>query len=196
MKIAGGGSWDRRARDYEDLAARIRRAGADGVYLGGYAVDNGGQLVRDLRDELGPRVRIVTPDGFNQPERIIEGARDRAEGLVITIASLPARALPPNGRRFARDFERRFGALPCCYSVHAAQATDIVLDAIAKSDGSRAAVLRNIFRTRVRDGLLGTFELDRYGDTTLRKIGVYAIRGGKLRYVTAISPPAELLARR
>jgi branched-chain amino acid transport system substrate-binding protein len=196
MKIAGGGSWDRRARDYEDLATRIRRAGADGVYLGGYAVDNGGQLVRDLRDELGPRVRIVTPDGFNQPERIIGGARDRAEGLVITIASLPARALPPNGRRFARDFERRFGALPCCYSVHAAQATDIVLDAIARSDGSRAAVLRNIFRTRVRDGLLGTFELDRYGDTTLRKIGVYAIRGGKLRYVTAISPPAELLARR
>jgi branched-chain amino acid transport system substrate-binding protein len=196
MKIAGGGSWDRRARNYEDLAARIRRAGADGVYLGGYAADNGGQLVRDLRDGLGRRTAIVAPDGFNQPERIIEGAGDRAEGLVTTLASLPARALPPSGQRFAREFEHRFGALPCCYSVQTAEATNVVLDAIARSDGSRAAVLRNIFRTRVRNGLLGSFELDRYGDTTLRKVGVYAIRGGRLRYVAAISPAPELLARR
>jgi hypothetical protein len=57
-------------------------------------------------------------------------------------------------------------------------------------------VLRNIFRTRVRDGLLGSFELDRYGDTTLRRVAVYRIRAGRLRYVNALSPTTELLARK
>jgi branched-chain amino acid transport system substrate-binding protein len=196
MQIAGTGRWDRRAKGYGELAQRIRRSGADGVYLGGYAIDNGAQLVRDLRDELGPGTPILSPDGFNQPERIVEGAGDRAEGLVVTIASVPARALPPNGQRFAREFERRFGALPCCFSVQTAEATNVVLDAITRSDGSRASVLRNIFRTRVRNGLLGSFELDRYGDTTLRKVAVYRIRAGRLRYVIALSPTTELLARK
>jgi branched-chain amino acid transport system substrate-binding protein len=196
MQIAGTGRWDRRAKGYDELAQRIHRSGADGVYLGGYAIDNGAQLVRDLRDGLGPATPILSPDGFNQPERIVEGAGDRAEGLVVTIASVPARALPPNGQRFAREFKRRFGALPCCFSVQTAEATNVVLDAITQSDGSRASVLRNIFRTRVRNGLLGSFELDRYGDTTLRKIAVYRIRAGRLRYVNALSPTTELLARK
>jgi branched-chain amino acid transport system substrate-binding protein len=196
MRIAGTRRWDRRAHSYRKLGQRIRRSGADGVYLGGYAIDNGARLVRDLRDELGPGTPILAPDGFNQPERIVEGAGDHAEGFVVTIASLPARALPPNGQRFAREFEHRFGALPCCFSVQTAEATNVALDAIARSDGSRASVLRNIFRTRVRDGLLGSFELDRYGDTTLRKVAVYRIRAGRLRYVAAISPATELLARR
>jgi branched-chain amino acid transport system substrate-binding protein len=196
MQIAGTAPWDRRAHGYAQLAKRIRRSGADGVYLGGYAIDNGARLVRDLRDELGAAVAILSPDGFNQPERIVEGAGDRADGLVVTIASVPARALPPNGRRFAREFERRFGALPCCFSVHTAEAMNVVLDAITQSDGSRPSVLRNIFQTRVRDGLLGSFELDRYGDTTLRKVAVYRILAGRLRYVTPISPAPELLARR
>jgi branched-chain amino acid transport system substrate-binding protein len=196
MQTAGTRRWDRHARDYARLAERIHRSGADGVYLGGYAIDNGAQLVRDLRDELGEGTPILSPDGFNQPERIVEGAGDRAEGFVVTIASLPAKALPPNGQRFAREFERRFGAIPCCFSVHTAEATNVALDAIAQSDGTRASVLRNIFRTRVHDGLLGSFELDRYGDTSLRKVAVYRILGGRLRYVTAISPETALLARR
>jgi branched-chain amino acid transport system substrate-binding protein len=196
MHIAGSDRWNRRAHGYAGLAERIRRTRADGVYLGGYAFDNGGRLIKDLREHLGPDVPFLSSDGFNQPTRLVEGAGRHAEGFLTGIASLPARALSPTGRRFAREFQQRFGALPCCFALHTAQATSVVLDAIAKSDGSRASVLRNIFRTRVREGLLGSFELDRYGDTTLRTIAVYAIRGGRLRYVTPISPAPELLARK
>ena len=196
MEIAGTARWDRRARDYVRLARRIRQAGADGVYLGGYVSDNGAKLVKDLRDGLGAGVPFLSPDGFNQPARIVEGAGERAEGFITMIASLPTRALTPAGQRFAGEFKRRFGALPCCFAMHTAQATQLLLDAIARSDGSRSSVLRNIFRTRVRDGLLGNFEFDRFGDTTLRTIAVYRIQGGSLHYVTAISPAAELLARK
>ena len=57
-------------------------------------------------------------------------------------------------------------------------------------------MLENLFDARVDDGYIGDFEIDRYGDTTLNKIAVYRIVDGRLRFQTAITPPAELLARR
>jgi hypothetical protein len=57
-------------------------------------------------------------------------------------------------------------------------------------------VNENLFETSVEDGYLGDFEVDRYGDTTLNTNAVYRIEDGRLRFLTAITPPAELLARR
>jgi branched-chain amino acid transport system substrate-binding protein len=197
MHVAGTGEGDRRARDYTGLAERVRRAGADGVYLAGYAIaDNGARLIRDLRGRLRPRVPILAPDGFNEPAALVEGAGARAEGVVITLSAIPTQKLPPAGLRFAREFEQRFGALPCCYSVYAAQATHALLDAIAASDGSRAGVLRNLLRTRVHGGLLGDLAIDRYGDTTLTDIAVYRVHGARLRLAATIRPSTDLLDRR
>ena len=53
-----------------------------------------------------------------------------------------------------------------------------------------------MFRARIEDGLLGDFEFDRFGDTTLNAIAVYRIEEGRLRFTTAISDPAQRLARR
>ena len=39
-----------------------------------------------------------------------------------------------------------------------------MLDAIARSDGTRASVTREVFRTRVEDGILGDIRFDRNGD--------------------------------
>jgi branched-chain amino acid transport system substrate-binding protein len=197
MDVAGTDQWDRRAHDYRRLADGIRRTGADSVYLAGYAVaDNGAQLIKDLRRKLGPGAAILSPDGFNEPAALVEGAGILAEGVIITIAAIPTQKLPAAGLRFAREFEQRFGALPCCYSVYTAQATHALLNAIAASDGSRAGVLRNLFRTRVRGGLLGDFAIDRYGDTTLTEIAVYRVHGARLRLATTITPSTDLLDRR
>ena len=188
--------WDPKARTYASLAARLRRAGADAVFLGGVVDNNGTRLIKDLRDALGRRALIVGGDGFNQPATLVEGAGSRAEGVVVAIASVPNRLLPPAGRRFAAEFEQRYGARPCCYAVHSAEAAQALVDAIAESDGSRDDVLDQLFRTRERDGLLGSFAFDRYGDTSLSTQAIYRIERGRLRYVTKLSPSADLLSRR
>jgi branched-chain amino acid transport system substrate-binding protein len=197
MDVAGMDEWDRRARDYARIAKRVDRAGADTVYLAGYAIaDKGARLIKDLRERLGRDFTILSPDGFNEPAALVEGAGASAEGVVITLAAIPTQKLPPAGRRFAREFEQRFGALPCCYSMYTAQAAHALLDAIAASDGTRSGVLRNLFRTRVRGGLLGDFAIDRYGDTTLTEIAVYRVHGARLRLVSTIRPSTDLLDRR
>jgi hypothetical protein len=80
--------------------------------------------------------------------------------------------------------------------VHAAQAARMMLDAIAASDGSRREVLEHLFRTPVDDSYVGNFSIDRNGDTTRTTMGVYRVEGGRLDFETAISPPADLFARR
>ena len=49
-------------------------------------------------------------------------------------------------------------------AVYAAQATEVLLDAIARSDGTRASVVDQLFQTRIADGLLGSFGFDENGD--------------------------------
>jgi branched-chain amino acid transport system substrate-binding protein len=195
LRVVGRTHWDAEARHYRELARRVRSSGADAVYLGGYVFSNGPRLIKDLREMLGAEVQILGPDGFNQLAPIVEGAGAAAEGFAPMIAVLPSDRLPDEGKKFSERFEQRFGARPCCFSVHTAEAANMMLDAIANSDGSRAEVLQNLFEARVQDGYLGDFEIDRYGDTTLNTIGVYRIEDGDLRFVSAITPPRELLAR-
>ena len=196
LRVIGTARWHPRAREYRGLAERIRSAGADAVYLGGYVSSNGPRLIEDLRRTLGPEVQIIGPDGFATPGLIVEGAGPDAERFTWTIPALPTDELPPEGREFAAEFEQRFSSRPCCFSVHAAQTAPMILNAIADSDRRRAQVNNNLLGASVEDGYLGDFEIDRHGDTTLTTMGVYRIEDGRLRFQTAITPPAELLARR
>jgi branched-chain amino acid transport system substrate-binding protein len=196
LRVAGREKWNPKAHNYRALADRVRRSGAEAVYLGGYVFNNGPRVIKDLRTALGPRAELMGPDAFNNLDALVEGAGAAAEGFAPLIGVLPNRELPDPGREFADAFDKRFGSRPCCFSVHAAQAARMMLDAIAASDGSRSEVLDHLFRTPADDGYVGNFNIDRYGDTTLRTVGVYRVEGGRLRFQTAITPPADLLPRR
>jgi branched-chain amino acid transport system substrate-binding protein len=196
LRVVGREKWNPKAHDYRRLADRVRRSGAEAVFLGGYVSNNGARLIKDLRAALGPSAQLLGPDAFNNLDALVEGAGAAAEGFAPLIGVLPNDELPGPGRDFAERFKKRFGARPCCFAVHAAQAARMMLDAIANSDGSRREVLDHLFRTPVDDGYVGNFRIDRYGDTTRTTMGVYRVEDGRLRFQTAITPPADLFARR
>jgi branched-chain amino acid transport system substrate-binding protein len=193
LQISGTARWDPTAARYPDLAERIRAARADTVFIAGIA-DNGPRLIAELAKRLGPDVQLMAGDSFNMPGAIVEEAGTGAEGLVISIAVFPNRELPPEGRRFAAEFTKRFTQRPCCFSVHDAQGAMVLLDAIARSGGDRRRVAESIMAADVRKGLLGDFSIDENGDTTLNQMGMYRIRDGRIRFETVITPAADLLA--
>ena len=168
LESIGPEPWDPEARTYHELAARIARATPDAVFLAGNGPSNGGRLLRDLRGALGKGVGLYAPDGFSLATELVEGAGERAEGLTVTLSAAASSALPRRGREWAAEFTRRYGSRPCCYAVHAAQVTELVLDAIERSDGTRAGVLDKLMHTRTSDGLVGDFSFDALGDSTLR----------------------------
>jgi ABC-type branched-subunit amino acid transport system substrate-binding protein len=62
-------------------------------------------------------------------------------------------------------------------TIESGQAAEVVLAAIARSDGTRASVLRELRRTRVKDGILGSFSFDANGDITPTSVPILRITG-------------------
>ena len=144
------------AHDYRALAGRVRAAHPTVVFVAGDLGNAGPRLIAQLTAVLGPHVRLIGGDAVS-PAPLVEAAGPRVDGMILSIAVLPTTSLPPNGRRFAAEFQKRYTQLPCCYSVHDAQATELLLDAIAKAGGNRARIAQYLIGARVHDGLLGDF---------------------------------------
>jgi branched-chain amino acid transport system substrate-binding protein len=162
---------------YGPLARSVAAAHPDAVYLAGVTELNGKRLVLDLRAALGRRVTFIAPDSFAGDETARElGAA--GEGMRVTLPGIPPAALPPAGKRFRREVGAPPG-IAAFGAPEAAQATEVLLQAIARSDGTRASVARELFATRVKDGILGSFSFDRNGDIVPRPVGVYRFERGK-----------------
>ncbi len=198
LKIAGFEAWDPKAASYQDLATKIQNSGAKAVFLGGLECENGGKLIKDLRAGLGTGVTIVAPDGFSSFKDTIAHAGDASEGMYISIAGQPYSKLPPGGKKFAGQFGKSIG-LPASkvnpYSNYGATAMQVMLRAIASSDGSRASVTANLFKTNVKDSPIGAFKINKNGDTNAAPISIYLVKGGQAKFFKVITPPASIVAR-
>jgi branched-chain amino acid transport system substrate-binding protein len=193
VTTAGFEAWDKNASSYEALARRIKDSGANGVFLGGTIDHNGGKLIKDLRAVLGSQVPIFTPDGFTPVSSIVSGAGAASEGVYLSIAGLPLSQLGPAGQAFVKKFGAQVGGTPQVYAAYAAQAAQIMMDAIAASDGTAGSVNANLRKASVKDGILGTFSLDAKGDTSANPVTIYQIRNGEQATVRVIVPPASLV---
>jgi branched-chain amino acid transport system substrate-binding protein len=168
--------WDMR-KSYGPLGRSVAATHPDAVFLAGVTQINGKRLVLDLRAALGRRVAFIGPDSFAGDETARElGAA--GEGMRVTLPGLPQSALPAAGKRFQRELGLPPG-LAAFGAPEAAQATEVLLQAIARSDGTRASVVRELFATRVKDGILGSFSFDRNGDIVPRPVGLYRLERGK-----------------
>jgi DNA-binding SARP family transcriptional activator/ABC-type branched-subunit amino acid transport system substrate-binding protein/DNA-binding beta-propeller fold protein YncE len=192
MGIAGLGSWTADQAGYAGLVRKIERSGADGVFLGGGFGDNGETLIKELRAGLGRQVQILAPDGFAVPD-LVEMVGPASEGMTVSVAGVPPEALKGAGERFVSRFRAELGQIPEQFSVYAAQATQLLLHAIARSDGTRASVIKELFASRVRNGILGDFSITATGDTTANAVTIYRITDGKRRLFTVITPPPTLV---
>jgi hypothetical protein len=82
-----------------------------------------------------------------------------ARGLYVTTSDLPRSALDRTPA--AESFLERFGSADSsAFRLEAAQTTELVVEAIARSDRTRASVLEQLRTSRVTDGLLGSFNFD------------------------------------
>jgi ABC-type branched-subunit amino acid transport system substrate-binding protein/DNA-binding beta-propeller fold protein YncE len=176
VSIAGSATFDPEAESYDQLADKVARSGAQGVLMGAELYYGGDRLLKALRARLGARVPIMTGHLF-PPADTLKFVGGAARGLYLATTDLPRAVLPLNaaGRRFARDVA---GAdTPLDGVLEAGQAAELVLDAIARSDGTRASVLKELRASEVEDDILGSFRFDRNGDITPDAIAILRIVG-------------------
>ena len=194
--IAGFSAWNGKASSYTGLATRIKQSGADAVFLGGLICENGGKLIKDLRSVLGTDVQFLAPDGFTPISAVVDGAGKAAEGVYVSVAGQPNENLGATGKKFVKDFgATQAGGQVDPYSAYAAQAADALLTAIEKSDGTRADVAAQLLKTKVSDGILGSFQINDNGDTNSNPVTMYLIKGGKQTTYKVITPPQDLVKK-
>ena len=215
-ELPEGGSPARSARGrhgfVESCRAELFGAGGAGgsvgsaaVYVSGLIDSHGDAVVRALRERLGARVTLLANDGFLPISALFAKAGDAASGIYVSTAALPNRQLGLAGREFVTHFGATQHGAPVDHAaVYAAQATEVMLDAIARSDGSRASVTRALRATRIRDGILGGFGFDANGDPSSTPVTIVRARttGGEAAVesidgadvVTVIAPRARCFA--
>ncbi len=194
IKVAGFSAWNSKASSYTGLATQIKARGADAVFIGGLICENGGKLIKDLSSVLGSGVQLLGPDGFTPISAVVSGAGKASEGMYISVAGQPNENLGPTGKKFVKDFgATQAGGQVDPYSSYAAQSADALLTAIANSDGTRADVAAQLLKTKVTDGILGTFTINENGDTNANPVTIYKIKGGKQTTYKTITPPQDLV---
>jgi ABC-type branched-subunit amino acid transport system substrate-binding protein len=92
--------------------------------------------------------------------------------MYVANYGIPNAKLPPAGRRLLAAAGRPKDE-PDVSFAYGAQAAEILLDAIARSDGTRASVTRELRATRVEDGILGDIRFDDNGDLVEGPFTIY-----------------------
>jgi branched-chain amino acid transport system substrate-binding protein len=167
IAVAGFSAWDPKATSYTALFNKVKQTGADAVFLGGLIDENGAEVIKDKVAVLGPNdgVKLIAPDGFTTQQTIDE-AGSAAAGMYMSVAGQPIDSF----KGVAKEFVDALLAGPLAgkaldpYAIYGGQAVQVLLDAIAASDGSRADVITKMFASDVQNGLLGSFTFNENGD--------------------------------
>ena len=201
IEVVGFEAWDPKAASYESLFRKIQGTGADAVFLGGLIDENGAQVIKDKVAVLGPndgKVKLFAPDGFTT-QQTIDDAGPASKGMYMSVAGVPVDEFSGVAKEFADAFEADYlsGARIDPYAIYGAQSAQVLLDAIEKSDGTRADVIAKLFETKVTDGLLGSFTFNENGDPQDAKGAVVGftvyVATDKLETSKVISPNPEVV---
>ena len=124
---------------------------------------------------------MIAGDGFLGVPDTLKMVGPSAKGMYVTQSLVTPEFATPDARRLLAAFEKtQPGSLPSgTYVPEALEAAEVVVDAIARSDGTRASVLRQLRATRVSGSLLGGFHFDGNGDLTPGPFTVFRLTGGR-----------------
>jgi branched-chain amino acid transport system substrate-binding protein len=195
VQIVANEGYDPKAGNYRALAGKIKASGAD-CFFGSIIVDNNGvQLFTDVA-QGAPNIKLFGPDGVaedsfaNKKDGV---APDVAKRTQITVATLSPDKFPPAGKAFFDKYTQQTGdKTPAPYAIYGYESMALILDSIqrdADAHGgkvSRQGVIDEAYKTKGRKSVLGTYDIDKNGDTTLTDYGQYKIADGELVFEKVI----------
>ena len=171
MTVTGFTAYDPKQANYQALFTRIKGQNPDAVFIGGLIDENSGQLINDKVQILGSneQVKLMLPDGFTTDAVFdrSQGGTPNAKGAFFSVAGVGIDKYKGAALTFINGFKSTLNGKPVDpYAILGAQAAQVLLDAIEKSDGTRSDVIAKVFATKVSNGLIGNFSFNKNGDLT------------------------------
>jgi branched-chain amino acid transport system substrate-binding protein len=171
-------------KDFSPVLTKIKGLQPDLIFFAGMYPE--GALLIQQRAKLGIAAKFLGGDGLYEQSLIQLATPQAAEGVYLTALGGDVKLLP-SAQAFIAAYEKKYGHLGA-YSSYMYDATRLVLEMIrvaGKKD--RAAVLSAMKNLKEYKGILGTHAFDEKGDTRLRTIGIYTVKGGKFEFLEAVN---------
>jgi branched-chain amino acid transport system substrate-binding protein len=144
IHILGNTAWDSKQPNYVALFTKIKTYHPDCLFIGGTYDLNGGQLVKDKYNVLGNNtaVKMIGPDGFTGYPDLDK--QPQSQGMYLSFAGLSSEQLSKQagaGAKLIAAYKSKYGAAPVgSYPLYGVAAVQVIMAAIAKSDGTRGSV--------------------------------------------------------
>jgi branched-chain amino acid transport system substrate-binding protein len=184
ITVEGNDGTDKNAPNYRSLAQKIK---ADCFVGSGVTGENYVQAFKDVA-AANPSIKLYGPDGvaeeaFTNPKK---GGIPASVGkrTKITVATLGLKEFRKRhnatAEKFFTDFKKTYGtANPDPYAIYGYETMKLALDTLkavgAKANDRTAVVNQMINNTKGRNSVLGKYDIDKNGDTTLTDYGLYTI---------------------
>jgi branched-chain amino acid transport system substrate-binding protein len=185
IQVVGNDGIDIKAPNYRALAQKIKASGADAFFFGGITASNGVQLYKDVYAQ-NPNIKLFGPDGVAETSFTSKLPTGAQPHTYITVATIDPKDYPPEGQKFFKDFKSSYGgATPEPYAIYGYEAMSLLLDSMKRAGSNcsdRQSVIDQVYKTKNKPSVLGTYSIDKDGDTTVNQFGRYFVKNGKLSY--------------
>lgn len=203
LKVLSTGSigegWDPKQSDYLALFQKIQVLAPDAIFAGGNYSNNGAALIRDKVAVLGDntKIKFMAPDGFSGYPAFLSAPE--AQGAYLSFAGLSSALITrsqPDGftAKFLASYLSAYGKSAVgSYTLYGVSALQVILAAIAKSDGTRKGVndavfsgsgvsipaSKSILGQALHISTGGAREVVAAGDTTVRAITIEQVENSQ-----------------
>ncbi len=202
ISVLGFQAYDPKASNYQALFTSIKSKNPDAIFIGGLIDENSGQLISDKVNIVGDNsaVKLMLPDGFTTDAVFdrSQGGAPSANGAFFSVAGVGIDKYKGAAQDFISGFEPQLGGKAVDpYAILGAQAAQVMLDAIGRSDGTRSGVIDEMYKTKVDNGLIGSFSFNENGDLSGAKgaallFTIYVGANNHLKTVQTTSPDPKL----
>jgi branched-chain amino acid transport system substrate-binding protein len=169
------------AQGYRSYGETLKNLHPNCFLLAGVASKGDVQVTKDVHLAL-PTAKIFGPQAMCTPAWTNPkdgGVPAEDDPLIECTQVIEPLAAYPGGKEFLAAYNARYpGSDPSPYALLGYEAMRLGLSTIAglgNNGDSKSAVLSALFATAARHSALGIYGFDKYGDTTLRTIGLYKV---------------------
>ncbi len=174
---------DQQGSDFKAILLSLKNAGALSVYVGG-TDDQNICIPRKQMKDIGWNVPFTGGDGIETTDCIDQATGNEAD-IYATSAGADATQVPgaqASITAFKKAFPgpNDFGG----YTMQAYDAANALMDAIgraakaANATPTREQVRAQMAQTKGFKGVIGTYDFDAGGDTNLKIVSIYVVKGG------------------
>jgi branched-chain amino acid transport system substrate-binding protein len=163
------------------LSQKIAASGADSLFYGGVANAAAAQQL-DGAIAADPHLKLFGPGGLYSSSFVAQLSPAAQRALYLSEPGLTSKELPPAGRDFVTAFEAAYHHPPSTQAIFGYAAMEAVLGALHRSSApnNRADDVAAFFATKNDSSALGTYSIDKSGDTSLAPYLFGRVRAGKL----------------